>query len=183
MCGYFIRLRIGNKIPMKWVTETKFGLKTNGWTIQIRPHPGILTQGYHNQPPNPDTIAYAKKILLKGLCYSCLVWGYASAWQIQKRMLTVASVLMLAFCHLIILSDCCSLYIWLEPLLFITLVDSGLLRVQLSLWSCDSGLLWTWDSRCVWVLGSQASYETLGSRCDQAPVILGSWNLKILGKL
>jgi hypothetical protein len=43
----------------------------------------------HNQPPNPDTIAYARKILLKGPCYSCLVWGYASAWQIQKWMLTV----------------------------------------------------------------------------------------------
>ena len=43
----------------------------------------------HNQPPNPDTIAYASKILLKGPCYSCLIWGYASAWQIQKWMLTV----------------------------------------------------------------------------------------------
>ena len=43
----------------------------------------------HNQPPNPDTIAYARKILLKGPCYSCLVWGYASAWQTQKWMLTV----------------------------------------------------------------------------------------------
>jgi hypothetical protein len=42
-----------------------------------------------NQPPNPDTIAYASKILLKGSWYSCLVWGYASAWQIQKWMLTV----------------------------------------------------------------------------------------------
>jgi hypothetical protein len=27
-------LRIGNKIPMKGVTETKFGAKTKGWTIQ-----------------------------------------------------------------------------------------------------------------------------------------------------
>ena len=43
----------------------------------------------HNQPPNPDTIAYASKILLKGPWYSCLLWGYASAWQIQKWMLTV----------------------------------------------------------------------------------------------
>jgi hypothetical protein len=43
----------------------------------------------HNQPPNPDTIAYANKILLKGPWYSCLVWGYASAWQMQKWMLTV----------------------------------------------------------------------------------------------
>ena len=40
----------------------------------------------HNQPPNPDTIACARKILLKGPCYSCLC---LSAWQIQKWMLTV----------------------------------------------------------------------------------------------
>jgi hypothetical protein len=26
-------LRIGNKIPMEGVTETKFGAKTKGWTI------------------------------------------------------------------------------------------------------------------------------------------------------
>ena len=26
-------LRIGNKIPMKGVTETKFGAETKGWTI------------------------------------------------------------------------------------------------------------------------------------------------------
>jgi hypothetical protein len=31
----------------------------------------------------------ARKILLKGPCYSCLIWGYASAWQRQKWMLTV----------------------------------------------------------------------------------------------
>jgi hypothetical protein len=34
-------LRIGNKIPMKGVTETKFGAKTKGWTIQRLPHPMI----------------------------------------------------------------------------------------------------------------------------------------------
>jgi hypothetical protein len=44
----------------------------------------------HNQPPNTDTIAYASKILLKGPWYSCLLWGYASAWQTQKWMLTVS---------------------------------------------------------------------------------------------
>jgi hypothetical protein len=43
----------------------------------------------HNQPPNPDTITYVRKILLKGPGYSCLICGYASAWQIQKWMLTV----------------------------------------------------------------------------------------------
>jgi hypothetical protein len=44
----------------------------------------------HNQPGNPDTIVYARKILLKGPCYSCLLLGYAGAWQIQKWMLTVS---------------------------------------------------------------------------------------------
>jgi hypothetical protein len=34
-------LRIGNKIFMKGVTETKFGAKTKGWTIQRLPHLGI----------------------------------------------------------------------------------------------------------------------------------------------
>ena len=56
-------LRIGNKIPMEGVTETKFGAKTKGWTIQRLPHLGI-----HPiiKPPNADTLAYANKILLKG---------------------------------------------------------------------------------------------------------------------
>jgi hypothetical protein len=34
-------LRIGNKIPMEGVTETKFGGKMKGWTIQRLSHPGI----------------------------------------------------------------------------------------------------------------------------------------------
>jgi hypothetical protein len=34
-------LRIGNKIPMEGVTETKFGAETKGWTIQRLPQPGI----------------------------------------------------------------------------------------------------------------------------------------------
>jgi hypothetical protein len=34
-------LRIGNKTPMEGVTETKFGFKTKGWTIQRLPHSGI----------------------------------------------------------------------------------------------------------------------------------------------
>jgi hypothetical protein len=34
-------LRIGNKIPMEGVTETKFGAKMKGWTIQRLPRPGI----------------------------------------------------------------------------------------------------------------------------------------------
>jgi hypothetical protein len=34
-------LRIGNKIPMEGVTETKFGAEMKEWTIQRPPHPGI----------------------------------------------------------------------------------------------------------------------------------------------
>jgi hypothetical protein len=34
-------LRIRNKIPMEGVSETKFGAKMKGWTIQRLPHPGI----------------------------------------------------------------------------------------------------------------------------------------------
>jgi hypothetical protein len=34
-------LRIGNKIPMKGVRETKFGAKTKGWSIQRLSHQGI----------------------------------------------------------------------------------------------------------------------------------------------
>jgi hypothetical protein len=52
-------LRMGNKIPMEGVTETKFKAEIEGRTIQRLPNPGI-------QPLNPDTIAYARKILLSG---------------------------------------------------------------------------------------------------------------------
>jgi hypothetical protein len=31
--------RIGNKIPMEGVAETKFGAMMKGWTIQRLPHP------------------------------------------------------------------------------------------------------------------------------------------------
>jgi hypothetical protein len=56
-------LRIGNKIPMKGVIETKFGAKTKGWTIQRLPPPGDPS---HNQPPNPDTIAQCQKDFAEG---------------------------------------------------------------------------------------------------------------------
>ena len=36
-------LKIGNKIPMKGVTETKFGAETEGRTMQRLPHLGIHT--------------------------------------------------------------------------------------------------------------------------------------------
>ena len=53
-------LRIGNKTPMEGVTETKFGAEMEGPSrdYPTLPHPGT--------PPNPDTTAYARKILLTG---------------------------------------------------------------------------------------------------------------------
>jgi hypothetical protein len=56
-------LRMGKKIPMEGVTETKFRAEMEGRTIQRLPHLGNPS---HKQPPNPDTIAYANKILLTG---------------------------------------------------------------------------------------------------------------------
>ena len=52
-----------NKIPVKGVTETKFGAKTKRMDYPETTPPGDPS---HNQPPNADTIAYASKILLKG---------------------------------------------------------------------------------------------------------------------
>jgi hypothetical protein len=83
-------------------------------------------------------------------------------------------------CYVIISSACWSQYIWLETVFSVILFDSDLLRVQLSLWSCESVILWTWDSGCVRVLGSQASSETLRSWCDHAPGIMGFWDPGIL---
>jgi hypothetical protein len=54
-------LRMGNKVPTEGISETKFGAEAEGRTIQISPG-----DPSHNQPPNPDTIAYASKILLTG---------------------------------------------------------------------------------------------------------------------
>jgi hypothetical protein len=80
-----ILLRRGNKISMEWVRETKCEAETEGMTIHrlyhLRIHPIKKTQ-------NPDTIADANKSLLTGAWYSCLLTGSASAWQIQKWMLT-----------------------------------------------------------------------------------------------
>ena len=43
-------LRMGNKIPMEGVTETKFGAKTEGKTIQRLPYPGIHPIYNHQTP-------------------------------------------------------------------------------------------------------------------------------------
>jgi hypothetical protein len=72
--------RIENKIQMEGVAETKFGAKTKWWAPRDCP----TQDPSHNQPPKADTLAYASNILLKGTWYNCLLWGYASAWQIQK---------------------------------------------------------------------------------------------------
>jgi hypothetical protein len=56
-------LRMGNKIPMEGITETKFRAHTEERTIQRLPHHGDPS---HILPPNPDTIAYGRKILLTG---------------------------------------------------------------------------------------------------------------------
>jgi hypothetical protein len=42
----------------------------------------------HIQSPNPGIIPDAKKCLLTGAWYSCLLRGFSRAWQIQRRMLT-----------------------------------------------------------------------------------------------
>jgi hypothetical protein len=42
----------------------------------------------HVQSPNPDTIVDANKCLLTGAWYSCLLRGFASAWHIQRWMLS-----------------------------------------------------------------------------------------------
>ena len=55
-------LRSENKTPMEGVTETKFGAKTKGWTIQRLPHPGIHPIIIHQT----QTQLHASKILLKG---------------------------------------------------------------------------------------------------------------------
>ena len=57
-------LRIGNKIPMKGVIETKFGAEMEG----IKDHPETAPPGdpSHMQTPNPDSIVDANKCLLTG---------------------------------------------------------------------------------------------------------------------
>jgi hypothetical protein len=90
---------------------------------------------------------------------------------------------MLAPCHLFISSACCPQYIWLEPVLPVIPVDSRILRVQLSLESCDSGIPWTWDSGCVRILGSQASWRPWDPGVTKLLVSWNPLNPKVLGML
>ena len=93
---------------------------------------------------------------------------------------------MLAFLPLVISSATYPGYVWLEPVLPVILVVR-LLRVLLSLGSCDCGILWLWDPGCVRASGSQAASGILGS-CDSEilqtcyPVILWTCNPGVVRK-
>jgi hypothetical protein len=117
------------------------------------------------------------------LGFELLTFGRAVGCSYPLSHLTspVAYVFMLASCHLIISRATCPHYIWLEPVLPVILVMSELLRVQLSLWSCDYGILRSWDPGCVRAPGSQAASGNLRSWYDQAPGILESLDLVVLG--
>jgi hypothetical protein len=80
-------LRIGNKIPMKGVTETNFGAKTKGWTIQSLPHSGIHPIISHQTQTLfhvPERFCWRDPVI--AVSYEAIL---VSAWQIQKWMLTV----------------------------------------------------------------------------------------------
>jgi hypothetical protein len=111
-------------------------------------------------------------------CFSCVIVyaGLSMLGWFQVTLVYVAYVLMLASRHLVITSATCPHYIRLEPVLPLILVASELFRVQLSLWSCVSGILWYWDAGYVRVLGSQPASKTLRSWCDQVLWILGSYD-------
>jgi hypothetical protein len=59
--------------------ETKCGAETDGKAIQRLPHLGNPS---HIQSPSPDTIVDAKKYMLTGAGYSCLLKGFARAPQL-----------------------------------------------------------------------------------------------------
>jgi hypothetical protein len=69
--------------------------KAPGWGrgpsthLQFLTHPETVPHGdsSHMQTPNPDTTVDVKKCLPREACYSCLLRGSATAWQIQRRML------------------------------------------------------------------------------------------------
>ena len=81
-----ILLRRGNKISMEGVTETKCGAEIKGMAIQKLSHLGIHSLNNHQ---TQILIADANKCLLSGAWYTCLLRVSASAWLIQKWMLSV----------------------------------------------------------------------------------------------
>ena len=80
-------LRIGNKIPMKGVTETKFGAETKEWTIQRLYHPGIHPIISHQ---TQTLLLMPARFCWKDPDIGVSLWGYASAWETQKWMFTVS---------------------------------------------------------------------------------------------
>ena len=60
-------LRIGNKLPLEGFTETKFGAKMKGWTIQRLPHWGIDPINNHQT----QTLLHMHMVSLVRLC-QCL---------------------------------------------------------------------------------------------------------------
>ena len=75
-------LRMGSKIPMKGVTETKFGAGTIGWTTQMLPHLGIHPIISHQS--RHYSIHMPARFCWNWPWISCFMWGYASAWKIKK---------------------------------------------------------------------------------------------------
>jgi hypothetical protein len=73
---------MGNKIPMDGVTETKFRAEPEGLTIQRLPHLGMHSINNHQT----QTLGRCQR---EPADRSYLLRGSASAWQIQKWMLTV----------------------------------------------------------------------------------------------
>jgi len=56
-------------------------IKVMQWFLHLWIHPIYIP------PPNPDNIAHAKKCMLTGALYCCLLRSSARAWQVQRRML------------------------------------------------------------------------------------------------
>jgi hypothetical protein len=77
-------LRMENKIPMEGVT--KFWGESEGRTIQRLPHPGIHLINSHQMQ---TLLHMPARFCWQDFDNSCLLWGFASARQIQKWMLTV----------------------------------------------------------------------------------------------
>jgi len=78
-------LKGGTKIFIGGHMETKLGAEMGGKAIQGLPH--LRIQPTYIQPPKLDNIDEAKKCMLTGAGYRCLLRGSASTCQIQRGML------------------------------------------------------------------------------------------------
>ena len=117
-------------------------------------------------------------------CLSGVMWvsrpsygGRTEFWWCQITWVFVAYVLVLSSCHLVIAGATCTHCLWPEPVPPDILVVSDLLRVQLSLWSCDPEILG------VTAPESQAASGIQKSWFDQALEIQWSYDPMILGTL